>query len=57
MHLAETEFAVFVSEREGNDETGDGSEAKPFKTVIRAFREADVRRRADRLSPRCRCFR
>ena len=37
------EQVVFVSEREGNDETGDGTEQRPFKTVPRAFKEGDVR--------------
>ncbi|XP_065836508.1 asparagine--tRNA ligase, cytoplasmic-like [Oscarella lobularis] len=29
---------VYTSEKEGNDETGDGSEVKPFKTVLQALR-------------------
>ena len=37
------EQVVYVSEREGNDETGDGTEQRPFKTVPRAFKEGDVR--------------
>jgi hypothetical protein len=38
-----TERVVYVSEREGSDEHGDGTEAKPFKTVPRALKEGDVR--------------
>lgn len=30
--------AVYTSEKYGDDETGDGSEAKPFKTVLKALR-------------------
>ena len=46
-----TEQVVYVSERDGSDETGDGSEAKPFKSAGRVFKAADVRsiRRAGRL--------
>lgn len=28
---------IFTSDKNGNDETGDGSEAKPFKTVLKAM--------------------
>ncbi|XP_059474729.1 asparagine--tRNA ligase, cytoplasmic [Neocloeon triangulifer] len=31
---------IFTSDKTGNDDTGDGSEAKPFKTVLRAMRHA-----------------
>lgn len=34
MSLAE----LYTSDREGSDETGDGSQSKPFKTVIQAMR-------------------
>jgi asparaginyl-tRNA synthetase len=30
--------AIYTSDKHGSDETGDGSEAKPFKTVARAFK-------------------
>jgi asparaginyl-tRNA synthetase len=30
----------FTSEKRGNDETGDGSEGKPFKTVLQALKAA-----------------
>lgn len=30
--------AIFTSEKFGNDETGDGSESKPFKTILQAMR-------------------
>lgn len=30
--------ALYTSEKHGNDETGDGSEGKPFKTVLRALK-------------------
>lgn len=30
--------AIYTTEKTGSDETGDGSEAKPFKTVARAFK-------------------
>ena len=26
--------ALYTSEKEGNDETGDGSEQKPYKTIL-----------------------
>ena len=29
---------IFTSEKNGNDQDGDGSEEKPFKTVIQAMR-------------------
>ena len=32
-------FLVYVSEK-GSDEDGDGSEAKPFKSVLQAMRSA-----------------
>lgn len=31
---------IYTSEKHGNDETGDGSEAKPFKTVLKAMHYA-----------------
>jgi len=31
---------LFTSEKYGNDESGDGSESKPFKTVLRAMKHA-----------------
>ncbi|XP_041971937.1 asparagine--tRNA ligase, cytoplasmic [Aricia agestis] len=31
---------IFTSEKRGNDETGDGTEGNPFKTIIRAMRHA-----------------
>lgn len=31
---------IYTSEKNGNDETGDGSEAKPFKTVLKAMHHA-----------------
>lgn len=33
--------AIFTSEKYGNDETGDGSNEKPFKTILRAMRHAE----------------
>jgi len=30
--------AIYTSEKTGSDETGDGSEAKPFKTVARGIK-------------------
>jgi len=34
---------LYVSEKEGNDETGKGTEAAPFKTVFRALTVDEVR--------------
>lgn len=31
---------IFTSEKSGCDESGDGSEGKPFKTVLQAMRHA-----------------
>jgi len=31
---------IYTSEKTGSDSTGDGSKAKPFKTVLQALREA-----------------
>jgi asparaginyl-tRNA synthetase len=31
---------IYTSEKRGNDETGDGSEKKPFKTILQAMRHA-----------------
>lgn len=31
---------IYTSEKNGNDETGDGTEAKPYKTVLQAMRHA-----------------
>lgn len=31
---------VYISEKKGSDEDGDGSEAKPFKSVLQAMRSA-----------------
>lgn len=31
---------LFTSEKSGSDETGDGTEQKPFKTIARALRHA-----------------
>ncbi|KAK7874340.1 hypothetical protein R5R35_007812 [Gryllus longicercus] len=31
---------IYTSEKEGNDDTGDGTEARPFKTVLQAMRHA-----------------
>lgn len=31
---------IYTSEKRGSDETGDGSEQKPFKTIIQAMRKA-----------------
>ncbi|EDV98736.1 asparagine--tRNA ligase, cytoplasmic [Drosophila grimshawi] len=45
--MAEKQFSeltlssLFTSEKRGSDESGDGSEAKPFKTLLRAMRHAD----------------
>lgn len=32
--------AIYTSEKAGSDETGDGSEEKPFKTALQALRVA-----------------
>ncbi|KAH0539589.1 asparagine--tRNA ligase, cytoplasmic [Cotesia glomerata] len=32
--------SIYTSEKNGSDETGDGSEAKPFKTILQAMRHA-----------------
>ncbi|CAG4933605.1 unnamed protein product [Colias eurytheme] len=32
--------AIYTSEKRGNDETGDGSEDSPFKTILQAMRHA-----------------
>ncbi|KAK9294160.1 hypothetical protein QLX08_011143 [Tetragonisca angustula] len=32
--------AIYTSQKHGNDETGDGSESNPFKTILRAMRYA-----------------
>lgn len=32
--------AIYTSDKHGNDETGDGSEGKPFKTILQAMRKA-----------------
>lgn len=34
-------MTLYISEKVGSDENGDGSEAKPFKTTLRALRQAD----------------
>lgn len=31
---------IYTSEKKGNDETGDGTEDKPFKTILQAMRKA-----------------
>ncbi|XP_019873153.1 asparagine--tRNA ligase, cytoplasmic [Aethina tumida] len=31
---------IYTSDKHGNDETGDGSEGKPFKTILQAMRKA-----------------
>ncbi|CAH0595445.1 unnamed protein product [Chrysodeixis includens] len=31
---------IYTSDKKGSDETGDGSEAKPFKTILQAMRHA-----------------
>lgn len=35
-----TMSSLFTSEKRGNDETGDGSESKPYKTILQAMRHA-----------------
>lgn len=35
-----TMSAIYISEKKGSDEDGDGSEAKPFKSVLQAMRSA-----------------
>ncbi|EDW90384.1 asparagine--tRNA ligase, cytoplasmic [Drosophila yakuba] len=32
--------SIFTSEKKGSDESGDGSESKPFKTILQAMRHA-----------------
>ncbi|CAH0559434.1 unnamed protein product [Brassicogethes aeneus] len=32
--------AIYTSEKNGNDETGEGTESKPFKTILQAMRKA-----------------
>ncbi|XP_013105044.1 asparagine--tRNA ligase, cytoplasmic [Stomoxys calcitrans] len=32
--------AIYTSEKSGNDESGDGSESKPYKTILQAMRHA-----------------
>jgi len=34
---------LYVSEKSGSDETGDGTEGKPFATILQALRKAEVR--------------
>ncbi|CAH1112269.1 unnamed protein product [Psylliodes chrysocephalus] len=36
----ENKQPLYTSDSRGNDDTGDGSEQKPFKTILRAMREA-----------------
>uniref|UniRef100_V5GVI4 Asparagine--tRNA ligase, cytoplasmic n=1 Tax=Anoplophora glabripennis TaxID=217634 RepID=V5GVI4_ANOGL len=36
----ENKQPIYTSESQGNDETGDGSEGKPFKTILQAMRKA-----------------
>lgn len=31
---------IYTSEKHGNDETGDGTEARPYKTAMQALRKA-----------------
>ncbi|XP_063432422.1 asparagine--tRNA ligase, cytoplasmic-like [Mytilus trossulus] len=38
--MASTGEAIYTSETLGNDESGDGTESKPYKTVIQAMRHA-----------------
>lgn len=37
----DSEKSIYTSEKRGSDETGDGSEQKPFKTVLQALRQAE----------------
>ncbi|XP_021968493.1 asparagine--tRNA ligase, cytoplasmic [Folsomia candida] len=39
--LTMSEKKVYTSEKRGSDETGDGSEAKPFKSVLAALKQAE----------------
>ncbi|CAF0980005.1 unnamed protein product [Adineta steineri] len=34
-----TQTIVYISEKHGSDENGDGSEGKPFKTPLQAYRK------------------
>ncbi|CAG9765352.1 unnamed protein product [Ceutorhynchus assimilis] len=36
----DTKIAIYTSEKTGNDETGNGTEEKPFKTILQAMRAA-----------------
>ncbi|XP_052100496.1 asparagine--tRNA ligase, cytoplasmic-like [Mytilus californianus] len=40
--MASAGEAIYTSENLGNDESGDGTESKPFKTVIQAMRHTGV---------------
>lgn len=33
---------LYTSEKYGNDESGDGTEQKPFKTILQAMKHAGV---------------
>uniref|UniRef100_A0A0K8TMS9 Asparagine--tRNA ligase, cytoplasmic n=1 Tax=Tabanus bromius TaxID=304241 RepID=A0A0K8TMS9_TABBR len=33
--------AIYTSEKRGNDDTGDGTESNPFKTILRAMKHAE----------------
>lgn len=33
--------AIYTSEKRGSDDTGDGTEESPFKTILRAMRHAE----------------
>lgn len=33
---------IFTSDKSGNDDSGDGSESKPFKTVLKAMHHSGV---------------